>query len=68
MAIAAVFAACAPANDEDETLRRVLDEGEIISDYRIDLLRCAEDRAQYLYYGEDEYFAVTLDDLEDCAY
>ena len=31
-----------------------------------DLLYCARQRAQTLYYGEDEYEAVTIDDLDDC--
>ena len=74
LALATLLAACEPT--EEEQIRNQFEaeergrahEYEIISDYRFELLSCAEDRAQSLYYGDEEYVAVTLADLEDCAY
>ena len=74
LALAALLGACAPTEEEkirnqfEAEERAAAYEDEIISAYRSELLYCAERRAQSLYYGDEEYFAVTLADLEDCAY
>jgi hypothetical protein len=74
LSLAALLAACEPTEEATVREQFAAEESaaqykdEIISEYRVELLSCAEHRAQSLYYGGQEYFAVTFTDLEDCAY
>ncbi len=73
MAIAVVLVAGCSPTEEERLLREIEQEdkarafeSELYSEWRDEMLSCAEDHARTLYYGGDEYYAVTLGDLENC--
>jgi hypothetical protein len=63
------FTACDYVSEEEQFRREekaAAIEDEIRNEMYWDMIFCAENHARTLYEGGDAYYAVTIDDLEQC--